>query len=75
MEKQAKFAEDEVREELTHAAAGTVSMSHYKNQPHTNASSFFITLKPLLTELDGRFTVFAKVAEGLDVLRRMEQLR
>ena len=49
---------------------GTLGMAH--SGPDTAGSQFFITLSPQ-PHLDGGYTVFGRVVEGMDVLHRLEQ--
>lgn len=66
---QARFFDDEITPALRHTEIGTVSMAN--SGPNTNASQFFITTAPDLEYLDGKHTIFGRVAEGLDVLAKI----
>ncbi len=59
---------DEINENLKHDSIGILSMAN--SGPNTNGSQFFITLAPQ-THLDGHYSVFGKVIEGLDILQKI----
>ena len=54
--------------ELGFDSAGVVGMA--SSGPDTNGSQFFITMQPL-SDLNGYYTVFGKVIEGLDVVGKL----
>ncbi len=58
----------EVDPSLRFAEEGMLAMMYAK--PDTNGSQFFITYIPL-PELDGQYTIFGKVIEGMSVLRTL----
>jgi cyclophilin family peptidyl-prolyl cis-trans isomerase len=45
---------------------GTVAMAN--RGPDTNGSQFFILVAPQAPDLQGRYTVFAQVGRGIDVV-------
>jgi len=63
--------EDEIVESLKHGKRGIVSMAN--SGPNTNGSQFFMTYKAQTT-LNGKYSVFAHVIDGLDTLDRMEKV-
>ena len=66
-----KYFDDEFDGPLTHNARGTISMAN--KGKNTNSSQFFITYKAT-PHLDRKHTIFAHVASGLDVLKKMEDV-
>jgi len=59
---------DEIDSSLNFDQAGMVGMANAG--AGTNGSQFFITLAPV-TSLDGKYTVFGQVTQGLDVLQAL----
>ena len=62
--------DNEVSSKLKHLR-GTLSMANAG--PNTNGSQFFICFKPQ-SFLDGKYSVFGKVTEGLNVLDKIEEI-
>jgi len=56
---------NEVSEELSFDRAGVVGMANAG--PDTNGSQFYITLAPA-THLDGGYTIFGQVIEGMEIV-------
>lgn len=56
---------NEIHEELGHGAAGRVGIANAG--PHTGGSQFYVTLGDR-SYLDGNYTVFGRVASGMDVV-------
>jgi peptidyl-prolyl cis-trans isomerase-like 1 len=60
--------EDELTRALKHTGAGVLSMAN--SGPNSNGSQFFVTLAPT-PHLDGKHTVFGRVASGMEVIQRL----
>ncbi len=60
--------------DLKHDTAGTVAMAR-ANDPNTNGSQWYITtaVNANTANLDGQYTVFGKVTEGMDVALQIKQ--
>jgi cyclophilin family peptidyl-prolyl cis-trans isomerase len=56
---------DEIAPGFSHSTAGVLSMANAG--PNTNGSQFFFTLAPA-QNLDGRYSIFGAVTDGLNVL-------
>ena len=61
---------DEIAAGFSHAAKGVVSTANAG--PNTNGAQFFITLEAT-PWLDGSYSIFGAVIEGLDVLDRLQR--
>eukprot|EP00111_Clytia_hemisphaerica_P024163 TCONS_00071218-protein len=68
---QAKYYELETKPRIRHQSRGTISFVNNGNNMH--GSQFFITLGDNLDFLDGKHTVFGKLAEGFDVLEKLNE--
>eukprot|EP01070_Trichotokara_eunicae_P009384 Trichotokara_eunicae@DN6062_c0_g1_i2.p2 len=66
-----KYFDDEINPGLKHDRRGVLSMAN-KNKPNTNGSQFFVTYgrQP---HLNGQYSVFGRLIDGLDVLDKMER--
>lgn len=59
----------EIRKKYKYDAKGVLGMARTQD-PNSNGSQFYITLAPT-ANLDGQYTIFGKVIEGLDVLDKV----
>ena len=59
----------EIRKNLKFDAKGVIGMARTQD-PNSNGSQFYITLAPT-PNLDGQYTVFGKVTEGINVLDKV----
>ena len=63
--------EDEIHPGLKHDGRGVVSMAN--SGKDTNGSQFFITYRAH-NHLNGKYTVFGSVIDGLEVLDKLERI-
>ena len=66
-----KNFEDEVEGPMKHDTRGVVSMAN--KGKNTNSSQFFITYRAA-SHLDRKHTVFGRVVDGMDVLKKLEDV-
>jgi peptidyl-prolyl cis-trans isomerase A (cyclophilin A) len=64
--------DSEISPKLSHGKAGMLSMANAG--PNTNGSQFFITVAPQ-PRLDGGYSVFGEVTEGLDVVMEISKVK
>ena len=57
---------DEIDADLSHDGPGVVAMAN--SGPNTSGSQFYITLAPT-TQLDGGYTIFGRIIEGMEVVQ------
>jgi len=60
---------DEFNNGLKHDKAGVVAMAN-SGRPSSQDSQFYITLAPL-SFLDGKYTIFGQVLEGMDIVKKI----
>lgn len=64
-----RYFADEIHPRLKHDVKGTVAMAN--ERPNENGSQFYITLRDKVAHLDDKHTIFGTVAEGLEVLDKI----
>lgn len=64
---------DEFNANLKFDSEGLLSMAN-NGIPNTNGSQFFLTLEPL-PFLDGKYTIFGKVINGIDILKKISNVK
>jgi len=64
-----RFFEDEIHDNVKHKNIGILAMVN--KGANTNGSQFYVTLRGDLDFLDGKYTIFGEIAEGEEVLERM----
>ncbi|KAL4443352.1 hypothetical protein ABPG75_011089 [Micractinium tetrahymenae] len=62
---------DEITDHLKHSKRGMLSMA--SSGPNTNGSQFFLTYRAH-PHLNGKYTIFGQVIDGMEVLDRMEKV-
>lgn len=65
------FIENEIAPDMKHDRAGILSMAR-KREPDTNGSQFFVTLGAT-PHLDGGYSIFGEVLEGMEVVTSIEE--
>ena len=68
---QARYFEGEIKPRIKHIKRGTLSMVN--NGANMHGSQFFLTLAENIDYLDGTHTVFGEVAEGFEVLEKLNE--
>lgn len=66
---------DEIVKSRKMNKVGLVCMAHDPSKENANRSQFFITLRGEdLDNLDGKYTVFGEIAEGFEILQKINEL-
>jgi peptidyl-prolyl cis-trans isomerase-like 4 len=66
---------DEIIKSRKMNKVGLVCMAHDQSKENANRSQFFITLRGEdLDNLDGKYTIFGEIAEGLEILQKINEL-
>jgi peptidyl-prolyl cis-trans isomerase B (cyclophilin B) len=65
-----RFLNLEASPSLRHNAAGVVAMAHFPKNPNTASCQFYITLAPH-SELDGKYSIFGGVTDGMDTVSKI----
>lgn len=64
---------DEINKDLRHVP-GALAMASSGGKKDSNSSQFYITLKEL-KHLDGKYTIFGRVIEGMDVVNKIGEVK
>lgn len=64
---------DEFNNGLKHSKEGIIAMAN-TGRPNSQDSQFYITLAPQ-PSLDGKYTVFGEVTEGIDVVKKIGKVK
>jgi peptidyl-prolyl cis-trans isomerase B (cyclophilin B) len=67
---QARYLPLEVSPSVSHNAAGVLAMARKPGLPNSASCQFYITLQPQ-PKLDGQYTVFGGVTDGMEVVKRI----
>eukprot|EP01084_Bolivina_argentea_P166135 288513_1 len=68
-----RFIQSEIHPKLSHNKIGTVSMACLDSNKDKLGSQFFISLTSDLKRLDKHYTIFGEVAEGFDILTKINE--